>query len=319
MEVINVLLGYFAKVLGISEVEASDLIFDKTEGEPTEGQTVYDLKLKDQDPYKVTLKPDVLTSLLASDSGRVEKIKSGVDTTPAFQKGYDKAKSEVLTAKEKELREKYDIEDTKLKLDDLLVNIIAKNSDDDLLPDDKVKTHPLYLALEKSKLQDIETLEGTHAKALEDLQKTQEQDKVLGKVNSLVLGYFNELNPILSQDPVKAENARKDFVNKFSSYEYQAQEEGDPLIIKDGKRVEDAHGNPLSLKSLVTSAAESQYDFEVQKTKGAPGNGKDDDKDEKTVVVPGSREEYDEAIFNAKSADERVALADAWEAAHPNE
>lgn len=316
MEVINLMLGYFAKVLGITEVEASDLIFNKTEGEPKEGDTVYDLKLKDQEPFKATLKTDVLQELLASDTTRIGKIKDGVDTTPAFQKGYDKAKSEVLTNKEKELREKYNIEDTKLKLDDLLVNIIAKNSED-VLPEDKVKMHPLYLSLEKSKLQDIEALEATHATALADLKKAQDNDKTLGQVNNLVLGYFNALKPILSEDATKAENARKDFVSKFSSYEYQPQEEGDPIIIKDGKRLEDAHGNPMTLKSLVTSAAESQYDFEVQSPRGAAGNKKEEEAGGGNVVVPGSKEEYDDAIFNAKSADERVAIADAWEAANP--
>lgn len=300
----EIVLKYLAKVNGISEKEVAALLYPKAE----KGDGLDETKLND----------DVLATLLSKDAERVKALSKEPDTTEIFNKAHKKATKDEREKLEKTLRERYGIEDKTLQLDDLLTTIDAikleksggKGDDYD------VKKDPAYLALEKSKVDELAALTASHETAKTTWEKTQADKEVLGSVKGTVLGYFDELRPVLSKDASKAANQREIFANMFDSYDYQPSDvKGeDPLIIDKatGKRLEDGHGNPLKLKDVVSTKASSYYDFAKQTDKGNAGNT--GGAGGANVEVPDSREAYDKAIREATSAEERIKIADAYEA-----
>ena len=301
----KILLGYIAKQYSITEEQAAALLYQKAE----EGDGLDKTKIKD----------DALTTLLSKDKDRVTALKEAVDKTELFDQAYAKAKKEVTEATEKKLVKKYGVEDEKLKLDKLVDHIVTKQVEaataEGELTDDKIKAHPTYLALERTKAEEIETLTASHASKIKEIQDGHSALETVKTVKGKVLTYFDDLKPVLSKDGTKAANQRTVFANMFEDYEYQLQEgQTDPLVLKDGKRLEDEHGNPVTLKSLVSNTAQQYYDFAVQDPKDGPGNGQGEGGGAGTTTVPKNQEELNTAIFNAKSTEERLQIADAYEA-----
>lgn len=301
----TILLKYLAKQHGITEEQAAELLYQQSE----DGEGLDKTKLKE----------DALQGLLSKDQERVTALKGTVDKTAVFDEAYAKAKKEVLAKEEKKLAKKYGIEEDNLKLDKLVDSIVNKQVEaaaaDGELTDDKVKTHPTYLALERSKTEDIESLTTKHEAEVKKIQDGYARTEALTTVKGKVLTYFDDLKPVLSKDGAKAANQRQVFANMFEAYEYQTEEgQDEPLVLKDGKRLEDAHGNPISLKALVQNTAEQYYDFAVQDPKGNAGNGGGAGGSGGGISVPKNEDEYNTAIFNANSPEERMAIADAWEA-----
>ena len=296
----SIMLGYLVKQHGITEDAAAELLFESSEGEVDRTK-----------PNK-----DALQALLQLDQDRVTKLKDGVDTSEVFKQGYDKARSEVLGKAEKKLAKKYGIEDDSLKLDMLVETIVAAATpDDNQLEDDKVKTHPLYLELERNAASEIETLKTTYEDKIKGMETTYAKTETMRGVSSEVLSLFDGLKPVLSSDTVRAGNQRADFAKRFESYDFEKQEDGSYLILQGGKRLEDGHGHPLTLDALVRQEASRTYDFQVQDKKEGTGNGgQTGGSGASAVNVPSSEDEYNEAIFNAKTAEERVAITQAYEA-----
>ena len=298
----SILLGYIAKQYGISEDAAAELLFEKSE----EGGV-----------DKTKPLANALEVLVNKDQERVTTIKSSVDTSDAFTQGYNKATSEVLEKTEKRLAKKHGIEYKNQKLGDLIKTIIESNKTDGNegdLTDDKVKTHPLYLALERSKTEEINNLTTAHEKAIQDLETGYAKEKTMQTVSSDILGLFDELKPVLSQDQTRAQNQRNEFAKRFGHLDFEKQSDGSWLITQEGKRLEDSHGNPLGLKSLVRNEASKIYDFKVQDERQSTGNAGSGSGTGSNVNVPSSEEEYNNAIFEATTAEEREAITKAYEA-----
>ena len=300
MDLLQIMLGYITKQYNISEDEAAELLFKKTE----DGSAIDKTKLKD----------DALKSILKMDADRVSTIKGSVDKTQIFNDAYDKAKKEVLSKEEKKIAEKYGIELGSLKLPGLIEEVVKKHLESNKkseVDEDKIKLHPAYLALEKNSKKAIDDLVAKHTEELSTLNTSYTKKELQKKAKSKALSIFDNLNPVLSKDPIKAARQRDDFSTKFDSYEYQ--EEGEDLIpMKDGKRLEDKHGHVITLESLTNDLANKYYDFSVQDSKDSSGNhGKTKTK---VTGVPKDKDSYNQAIFNATTVEERTALADAWEA-----
>lgn len=297
----KILLGYVAKQHGITEAAAAELLFENNSEEQGEK----------------ALKETALADLLTLDQKRVATIKEAVDTTASFEQGYQKAQKETLSKEEKRLGEKFGIKD-KLKLTELVDAIVQKQVEavsGETLDPEKIKAHPLYLALERDSQKTLETLSETHKTELEKLSSEYSKKEVWGKTSGKILEYFDALNPVLPKDAVLAGNQKRDFVNKFTQYDFETVEgQEDPLVMQNGKRVEDAHGNPVTLASLVANTTSKYYELAVQGDKGNAGN-RSGGGSGGSVTVPANEQEYNEAFFNAKTEEERTALTAAYEAA----
>ncbi len=259
------------------------------------------------------LKSDALETLLKSDVERVGKLKP--DTKKFFDDGYKKAQSETATKIEKEFQEKTGFKSDKKGVE-LFIEYAAQKHDGGDISEDAIKKHPLYIStvdkLSNEKETAVSAVQGEFDKFKSELS----HKETFATVASKAMDLFNGLKPILSSDTSKAKNQLEDFVSKLKGYEYEIQ--GDKIIVlKDGKVLEDGHGNRRPFDQIVKETANRYYDFHAADARRAPGNGKDDKGNEKIkfdIVVPKTEQEYAAAIADStKSLEERGAIKEAYQ------
>ncbi len=256
-----------------------------------------------------TIKDESVQTILDLDVKRITGLKP--DTKKFFDDGYKKASSEILNKRDKELQEKFGIKSDKLGIE--LVNEIiseqVKKSGVDL-NDEAVKKHPLYIATVDKLTKDKEDAIAAESNKLTTFQTELKRKETFNNVANKAMSYFNSLKPILSSDATKAENQRALLTEKLGGYEYDIQ--GDKIIVlKDGKVLEDEHGNRVPFEKVVKQTAESYYDFHVTDPKSAPANGKQTPNGtsvKSTLEAPKSHQQFLDTIANSKIPPaERVA------------
>ena len=254
---------------------------------------------------------NALETLLELDRERVSKLKS-IDNAD-ITKFKNIGKAEALTNFEKQIKELYKVEED-VKGVDLIQSIVRKTSSTKMT-DDQVKLHPLFIALENQKNNELNTFKSTYEDEINKLKNEFSSKEINSKVNDIAIGVLDTMKPILSSDPAKANNVKKLFLSQISS-EYQFQNvDGNIIPVKDGKRAEDEHGNALTLDKLVQRKAMDFFEFEKQDQKGSASN---QGGNTPPLVVPKTREELSAMIFNEPDAAKRLALSEAFKKANPN-
>ena len=87
---------------------------------------------------------------------------------------------------------------------------------------------------------------------------------------------FQEIGPVLSEDPVRAAKQRKLYEMDRDSYDYEI--DGDSIVItyasgdKKGERVENAQGHPVKFEELIRSIVTSNYDIPLAQKKTSVGD-----------------------------------------------
>ena len=292
----ELLTGVLAKTLDKSPEEVSDLLYNASD-----------------DSDEVTLKENAFDLVLEEDVERVKKLKSSATPDKAQIKEIrDQENFNALDRFEKKIREAYGSESTSKGLD-LVKEIIDQVSECDI-SDEKVKQHHLYIELEKLKSrEDFDALQND----FNDYKLNQDKVSRLTKIKSNVLSIFSSLNPIQSQNPVVAQNRREDFLNKFDQYDYEIQENGDHLILKSGKRMEDQHGNAIKFADFVKGLAELNYDFAQSDPRGSPGNRPGGNGGGSHIDVPKDEKEYLALMADLMQKGDKeggIKLAEAWNA-----
>lgn len=273
-----------------------------------------------------------LEAFLAKDRERIAlltKSKPG----QSFQDGYKKAKAEVLAEFEKSVREKYGIDNEDLTGIELIAEVITKEKpagNKDAITEEEIKKHPTYLKLEKEKTKALADKEKEWKDKLDAREKEFSKSETFGSVSKSALDILNGLNPVLSQNAKVAATQQADFIRDLEGFSYEKQDDGSFIILdKEGKRVEDGHGNPKTLDDLVKERAEIRFDFKANNGGGNPGgNGKPGDgKDGKPgskkyptgVQKPKTLEELTR-LMNDKAikTEDRATIMETWEAENPN-
>ncbi len=242
------------KVYGMTDDEVQSL-FEKTD----EGEQV--------------LKEDAIEVLKQRDAKRMKefarraKEEQKPELTTKFDEGYSKAKKEVLKKFEEDLRGQFGLDSEKTGIE-LVQDIVSqvKESED-------IKTHPEYIKLER-RLQGEYIPKQKHdeiAQEFDMFKKNVERDKVIGKVIDDARKIFRETNPILSKDPKRAANQESEFLRQFRNYDYEVQEDGNHVIIKDGKRLENENMNAVGFPEFVKSRTKDLFDIQEQSEKGGAG------------------------------------------------
>ncbi|MCB0541907.1 MAG: hypothetical protein KDC70_00230 [Saprospiraceae bacterium] len=247
-------LAFLGKTLNINPDRLAEILFKKSD----DGTTLTE-----------ELNEGVLDTLVRLDVERVAKLKP--DTKPFFDNGYKKAQSEVSEKWEKAIREKFGIAD-ELTGDELLTAAVEKSTKAPKLDDDKVKSHPLFVQLERKAADDLRAAKEEGERALNDYKTGVERQTRLSSVQADARKILLGRKPVLSSDPVKQENQVNFFLQNLAGYDFEQMENG-WLPMHDGKRVENAHGHPVTLEELVKNLSDQYFDFQVQDAKGNAGNG----------------------------------------------
>lgn len=258
---------------------------------------------------------DFTTKFLDLDKERIQTINQ--KGKEKFEQGYSKAKKEERINFEKEIKEHFNIEDSEDLIGIDLVKKVAElnagksKSDPTKLTEDELKSHPLVIKMLSDK---EKTFKETEKKLKDefDLQmKTINKKEVFNKASKKALAILDSMNPVLSADPVKAQNQRNILIKEIEGFEYQ--EEGDDFIpLKDGKRVENDHGHGVTFESLVKDKAQIYFDFKKADDRSNPpadpgGQGS------KNPMKPTNEQEYAKVMTDKSiPLEDRLKIKEEW-------
>ena len=282
----EILKSFIAKAFAMKDNEIEETLYDKAED------------------GSLALKETALDSLIALDTSKVARFKKAGDTTEIFNNGHKKGLKEGAEKIERELKETFSIEG-ELTGKDLFAEVINKTKVGEIT-DDKIKLHPIFLETEKKLRKEKEDAVLNIQGEFEQFKTAVESEKQFLSVRETLESLFLGFNPILSENPVKAKRQTDNFLNGFKGYEFK-KDEG--VIIKDGKRLEDEHGNPISIDGFVKNQADMLFDFKKQGDKSNAGNNGDGRGVNYSIQ---SDDDYNAAIRNAKTPQEQFAIQDAY-------
>ena len=218
---------------------------------------------------------EILQKLLDEDAQRVENIKKSVDKKDAFQDGFKKAKSEVLTDFEKGLKEKFGIESDKTGLE-LIEEVVSKKSEGGQggdVTEDAIKRSKVFQDMESNLKKQITTVKTEYETKINEIQDGYKAEQTFSNVSQKALQIFNGLNPILPQNKTVADNQVKFFVNTLKDFKFDVQDERIVVMDKDGKVIEDGHGNSRSFEDIVKETASGLFEFRANNGGSGSGNG----------------------------------------------
>lgn len=218
---------------------------------------------------------EILKKLLDEDAKRVEAIKKSVDTKPAFQDGFKKAQGEILTKFEKDLKEKFGLESDKMGLE-LVEELVSKKSEGGQggdLTEDAIKRSKVFQDMESNLKKQITTVKTEYETKINEIQDGYKAEQTFSNVSQKALQIFNGLNPILPQNKTVADNQVKFFVNTLKDFKFDVQDERIVVMDKDGKVLEDGHGNSRSFEDIVKETASGLFEFRANNGGSGSGNG----------------------------------------------
>lgn len=221
----------------------------------------------------------VLASILEEDATRVAALKKATDTTGKFQEGYAKAKKEERMLFEKEIKEQFQIESDTTGLD--LINEVVTTKSEELgkgkkgeITEDDVKKHSVYQTLESRYKKDLKSKDDEWQTKLTEIQSNYKKEETFSAVKSKALSILEGLKPVLPGDPTVANNQKGWFVGALKDYEFDLQDDR-VVVMKEGKVIEDNHGNSLGFDELVKSTASKFFEFQKNNGGGNAGNNND--------------------------------------------
>lgn len=219
----------------------------------------------------------ILEQLLSKDTERVTALKKATDTTGKFQEGYAKAKKEERANFEKEIKEKFGIEsdNTGLELVDTIVSEksaeAGKGKKGEVTEDD-VKKHPVYQNLESRAKKEIADKAKEFNDKYTQLEQKQKRGETFATIKAKAMNLLDGLKPVLPGNTDVANNIKGLFLGALDGFDYELQ--GDrAVILKDGKVMEDKHGNSMELEDLVKTTASKFFEFQKNNGGENPGAG----------------------------------------------
>lgn len=251
------------------------------------------------------VKADALSVLLSKDKEKVETLKG--DKKSSFDDGYKKATSEILSKRDKELKEAYGLSSDSKGID-LVKEIIASNTKS-VEGGDVTKSREYIEMVEQKDKESLEALQELQSKW--DAEKLEiERERTFSEVGNKALSILEELNPILSADAVKAGNQRKLFIDLVkSASNYRVSDLGIEVLDNEGNIKQTEHGHRVKFTDHVISVANGIFDFHVSKPKGQPNIPEQGG----SIYTISSEADFIQKMKEAKTPEDRRALSEAYE------
>lgn len=248
--------------------------------------------------------------ILEADKARIQKLKE--ERTTKYNEGFQTAEKKFKSYAEETFKKLTGYTGDEGNFEDMFqlwyANEKKKLSTKKEVTEDDIKRHPLYIDLEtktipKEKYDELQ-------RSFDEFKTAKQRAEVMGVVTERAWSVVAAKNPILSENQTVAENRKRDFLAKFSGFDYDLQD-GKIVVLKDGKRLEDEHGNLKPFESVVLDLANLNFDFRAQDDKGNAGNNNRGGGTSGVVLTlkPTTKEEYHAALDKySGSSDEDVKM-----------
>lgn len=240
------------------------------------------------------------------DAERATKLAS--DKTNQYNRGLKEGAEKL----EKVLKEKYEVE-SELIGEELFDHIIETKLADTKTSSEDIMKHPDVVKLVNNHGKELKKVRQEFADQLKAKDEAISYSTFMADINSLALKEFHGLNPILSEDPVKAKNQESLFLEKIAKVKYRKDGEV-PIVLKsDGTNLTDEHGHPVTFQDFVKSEAGTIFDFKASEDRSSAGNkdSKDKGQPSKKVRVPKDANDYISMMQdNSLTSKERIEIKD---------
>jgi hypothetical protein len=289
MEIKDLFIGFLSKTLNIDENGVASLFNEDG-----------------------SVKEDAEATVLGWHAESVKGLK-GSSTKQAFDDGYKKAQSEVLSSFEKTFKEKTGFKSDKKGID-LILDYTASAGKGDI-NEDAVKKHPLYLQMLEDKEKQLSEAIQSGESNLNTYKAGIEKEKLFSSVSQKGLEYFYSFKPVLSTDSLKAKRQEEIFLNQLKGFEFEQQGER-TVVLKDGKLYEDAHGKAYTLDRLSKEITNTYFDTHDVEPKVSPNSGKQNGVQSKkfNFEIPKNQMEFIKVMNDANiPLEEKNAISAAYD------
>lgn len=302
----ELVVAYISKTQGKTPEEVSSLLFKKEA----------DVEV---------LKDDAQSALFELDKNRINSLNQKFDTErkETYDKGYNKAKAEVLGKLEDEAKSKYGITEDKrgLELIDAIVSAKSKSSNGEPT-EDQVKSSKTYLdavaQLKKEKAEEVKQWTEKYESREKQLQK----EATFKNISDQAVKFVKSLNPILPEDQKKADNQLGILLEQIKGFDFEVKEDGKIVILKEGKVLCDEHSHPIAFEDLVKERASNLWDFKTGEDRSGTGNnnsgkggGNGNESKGYKGPTPKSNEEYLKMLGDLKDEKAQIELTKVWNSA----
>ena len=243
MEISNELLEFLAPLLGKSAGELSEAVEKDDEGK-----------------FKLESAKAVISEL------QKERLKS-VESA-ARNEGHGRATREVLSAKEKELAEKYKVEGS--TIEEIIQAAIENSSEGEELTPEKIRESEIYQ-------QDLKALKSAKEEAesqFQEFKQTVEQRQVDHKLNDKLQSFLQGEGFVLPKD----ERRKKALFDAYKARlkdgrQFQFKDDQVAVLDKDGNPIKDDLHNVRSFDEVAGEFAGLFFDKQQSTGKESPGAG----------------------------------------------
>ena len=202
-----------------------------------------------------------LTAAEEADALRIKKLKE--DASSQYKRGLKEGAIKIET----ELKDKYEVDSDKIGVE-LIDHIVSEKVNAAKPGSDDITKHPDYKS-HTDKL--IKSKEKEWQVKMDAMNSEFSKKAIQAKVRELGLAKLAEYKPILPGDSNKALKWKEKYIEELYKYEYQ-DHDGTPMPTKDGKPIQDEHGNPISYNDLTKNVATEMFDFETAEQRSSSGN-----------------------------------------------
>ncbi len=240
-----------------------------------------------------------------ADASRIKKLKS--DSADQFKRGLKEGAEKI----EKAVKDKYGVESDNIGVE-LIDEIFEQKIAEVKVNTDDVTKHPEYIKLQRSIEKQLKAKDTEWQGKLEESEKNHKKQSVFTKVKEKALAELDALKPILPEDAKKAQKWREKFIEEFSKYEYQEQEDGEIVALKDGKPIQDSHGYGKTFTDHVKETAADFFEFKTAENRSSAGNKQQDGSKPPEIIIK-DKADFIEKSRLAKTPEERIKIAESYE------
>lgn len=276
-----------------------------SEKKKLEGFLSKTLKMDSEDFASLYNDAGELTSLTAAekaDSARVSKLKEDADSQ------YKRGQSEVASKLERKLKEKYEV-DSDLMGVELFDYILSEQIKKVKGSGEDISAHPEYIKLKLENDKALKAKDKEWQKKIDELEGVHKKQMMFSRVKDKAFAELDNLRPILPEDSRKAQRWKEKFIEEFNNFEFQEQD-GNFIIMKDGKPLQDSHGYTKSFADHVRDTASEFFDFQTAEQRSSSGNKPP--AGQQTITPPKNDDEYIAKMREAKTPQERMKIAESY-------
>ena len=247
------------------------------------------------------------SKILELDAARITKYKS--DSDSQYKRGIKEAAEKL----ERELKEKYEL-DSDLKGVDLIDHLLVHKVDEAKASGTKdITKHPEFIKLQVS----IDKQLKDRDKEWEGKLKTKEAEfnksRLFEKVREKALLNLTSRNPILPNDPRKAQVWKDTYLNDLRQANYMEDETGELIVLApNGEKLQTAHGKNITFDEFEKDVADKYFEYPVSQERSSAGN-KEEKSNGTGFRAPKNEDEYMARLRDPKiTPKERIELTEYW-------